>query len=299
VESNPSQRRARRETATDRLVRAYREHGDTRARDRVVQIYLPLVDAFARRYESPGAGYDELMRAGSAALSAAIERYLPRRGDELIGFAAPMIAAEMKALLPDRAAPVAARFDLRDERLQLASGFRALIPIEREIVHLRFVDELTSAETASRLGMSQEQLARQTRTALAKLRRKLERLGSGRPQSGADADASETSVERSLNAADAGASHSGRLLLRMQPSLHTRLASAAQGEKVSLNHFITGALASRVAWEENEAGADGGSGPRAAPVPRWLTAVIIANLLIVAIAGIAGVILLLDAWQGA
>lgn len=68
---------------------------------------------------------------------------------------------------------------------------------------------------------------------------------------------------------------------------------------MSLNHFITRALASRVAWEENEAAADGGSGPRAAPVPRWLTAVIIGNLLIVAIAGIAGVILLLDAWQGA
>ena len=51
VESPPAQRRSRRQTATDRLLRAYRQHGDVRVRDRVVQVYLPLVDIFARRHE--------------------------------------------------------------------------------------------------------------------------------------------------------------------------------------------------------------------------------------------------------
>jgi RNA polymerase sigma factor (sigma-70 family) len=314
VESKTSQRRTQRETATDRLVRAYRERGDIRARDRVVQIYLPLVDTFARRYESVGAGYNQLMRAGSAGLLDAIQRYVPRRGEEFIGFAVPIIVEEIKALLRDRVATGAAahptprehsengarEFDLNDERLQLGTGFRALDPTEREIIHMGFVDELNSAEIASRLGMSREQLARHTHAALAKLRRKLERLGSGQPSAAfpvTDGEAPETSLERA--AADAKASHSGRLLLRMPPSLHTKLAGAAQREEVSLNHFMTRALGAAVAWQENDGGGDRGAHRRPAPAPGWLPAAIVANIVVLAIAGILAVILLLVAWQGA
>ena len=39
------------------------------------------------------------------------------------------------------------------------------------------------------------------------------------------------------------ASHSGRLLLRMPPALHAELARAAERDGVSLNAFITRALA--------------------------------------------------------
>jgi RNA polymerase sigma factor (sigma-70 family) len=313
VESKTSQQRTQRETATDRLIRAYRERRDIRARDRVVQIYLPLVDTFARRYESVGASYNQLMRAGSAGLLDAIQRYVPRRGEEFIGLAVPFILEEIQALLRDRVATMAAPqpaarehpengargFDLRDERLQLASGFRALDPAERAIIHMRFVDELDSAETASRLGMSREQLTRHTHAALAKLRRKLERLGSVQP-SGAlpapDGEAPETAFERA--AANAKESHSGRLLLRMPPSLHTKLAGAAKREEVSLNQFMTHALAAAVAWQENDAGGDRGAHRRPAPAPGWLPVAIVANIVVVAIAGILAMILLLAAWQG-
>jgi hypothetical protein len=181
--------------------------------------------------------------------------------------------------------------------LQLASGFRALDAAEREIIHMRFVDELNSADTANQLGISRQQLARQTRAALAKLRRKLERLGSGGPSAAlrvTDGDAPETSVERS--AADAKETHSGRLLLRMPPSLHTELAGAAQRADVSLNHFITHLLADAVAWQEDGGGGGAGAHRGEAPVPRWLPAAIVANIVVVAIAGIIGTILLLIAW---
>jgi RNA polymerase sigma factor (sigma-70 family) len=312
VESKTSQRRTQRETATERLLRAYRERGDIRARDRVVQIYLPLVDTFARSYESVGVSYNQLMQAGSAGLLDAIQRYVPRRGEEFIGFAVPIIVEEIKALLRDRVATIAAaypaarehpengarEFDLRDERLQLASGFEALDPAEREIFHMRFVDELNSAEIASRLGMSREQLARHTHAALAKLRRKLERLGSGQFSAALPVtDGEAPPFERAV--ADAKESHSGRLLLRMPPSLHTKLASAAQREEVSLNHFMTRALAAAVAWQETNGGGDRGADRRPAPTPGWLPAAIVANIVVVAIAGILAVILLLVAWQGA
>ena len=165
---------------------------------------------------------------------------------------------------------------------------------------MRFVEELDSAETARRLGMSREQLARHTHAALAELRRKLERLGSVQPSAALpvpDGEAPETSSERA--AADAKESHSGRLLLRMPPSLHTKLAGAAKREEVSLNQFMTRALAAAVPWQENDAGGDRGAHRRPASAPGWVPAAIVANIVVVAIAGILAMILLLVVWQGA
>lgn len=43
-------------------------------------------------------------------------------------------------------------------------------------------------------------------------------------------------------------SHSGRFIIRMPRSLHAELARAAEQEGVSLNQFITTALAGAVSW---------------------------------------------------
>ena len=43
-------------------------------------------------------------------------------------------------------------------------------------------------------------------------------------------------------------SHSGRLLLRMPQTLHAELARTAERENVSLNQFITDALAGSLGW---------------------------------------------------
>jgi RNA polymerase sigma factor (sigma-70 family) len=307
VESKPLQRRAQRETATDRLVRAYRERGDIRARDRVVQIHLPLVDTFARRYERAGASYDDLMRAGSIGLVDAIQRYVPRRGEEFIGFAVPKIVEQIKVLAGIDGAGGAARersdngvpeFDLNDERLKLASAYRALGPAEHEIIRMRFVDDLSSGQAAGRLGMSEEELARHTRAALARLRRKLERPSSGQPPVARpllEEDAAEAPLEQP--AEEARESHSGRLLLRMPPSLHTELASAAEREAVSLNHFITHTLSTTVGAQEG--GTEDGAHLPPAQAPRWLRAALVVNIAVLTIAGILAIVLLLVAWQGA
>jgi RNA polymerase sigma factor (sigma-70 family) len=299
VES-PAQRRSQRETATDRLLRAYRQHGDVRVRDRVVQVYLPLVDIFARRYEDAGATYDELMRAGSIGLLCAIQSYVPGRGEEFIGFALPMISEEINAQLRQRVANGAPPngapdFDLLDERLQLAGAFRALEPAEFEILELRLAGELSSADVVGRLGMPPEQVTRLTHAALAKLRRKLEHLASGQPPAALslpDAAAAERPVEQPPE--QAKQTHSGRLLLRMPPALHTDLASAARRGNVSLNQFITDTLAAAMG-----SNGDGAEPRKPAPAPRWLPAAIVTNIVILAIAGILALILLLVAWDGA
>jgi predicted RNase H-like HicB family nuclease len=104
--------------------------------------------------------------------------------------------------------------------------------------------------------------------------------------------------------------HSGRLLLRMPQSLHAELAHAADAEGISLNQFITTALAGSVGWRN-----------RAEPVPRRGTAapeqsrprrpgaagtpattkqrnlVLTANLVLLLVVAALAVVLLLRAWH--
>ena len=94
------------------------------------------------------------------------------------------------------------------------------------------------------------------------------------------------------------ASHSGRLLVRMPATLHDELANAAETEGVSLNQFITSALADAVDWEQQD---ERGSSRRrpwsrtASSRVTWLALVV--NLAVVLIAGAAVITLLVVAWQ--
>ena len=88
--------------------------------------------------------------------------------------------------------------------------------------------------------------------------------------------------------------HSGRLLVRMPPSLHDELARAAESEGVSLNQLITGVLAGSVEWRALD---------RTSPAPRGLSArltpiALAANLAVVLIAAIVAITVLVVAWRG-
>src|SRR5215217_2233650 len=113
-------------------------------------------------------------------------------------------------------------------------------------------------------------------------------------------------------------SHSGRLLLRMPRTLHADLTRASEREGVSLNQFITDALASAVVWRgranSGAPGATSPSSPLQAPGAEGLTteragasrkrsrnatlitAALAANFIIVAIAGIVAILVLITAW---
>jgi hypothetical protein len=98
-------------------------------------------------------------------------------------------------------------------------------------------------------------------------------------------------VEDTAPARDDEASHSGRLLLRMPQSLHAELAREAEREGVSLNGFITGALASAVSWRAERQ-------EHAAPAQRskLLRIAIAIDLVLVAIAAALSIALLIAAW---
>jgi hypothetical protein len=91
--------------------------------------------------------------------------------------------------------------------------------------------------------------------------------------------------------AQADASHSGRLLLRMPKALHAALAERADAEKVSLNQLIVSMLTS---------GLSGEPGTTPSPdhrVPRALHRALIANAVVVAFAACACIAILLIAWR--
>jgi predicted RNase H-like HicB family nuclease len=102
--------------------------------------------------------------------------------------------------------------------------------------------------------------------------------------------------------------HSGRLLLRMPPALHGELARAAEADGISLNHFITTALASVVGWRNPAAEprrgslTGGGAHPAAATdttparVPRARSAMLTANLVVLSVLAALAFVLLLVAW---
>jgi HicB family len=91
-----------------------------------------------------------------------------------------------------------------------------------------------------------------------------------------------------------GGTYSGRLLLRMPRSLHEELARASDRDGVSLNQFITSALASAVGWRRED------GAPAAVPAARArsgrITLLLAVNLVLVGLAAAAAIGFLIAAW---
>jgi RNA polymerase sigma-B factor len=146
-----SQARNDRDSATARLLAAYRDQGDPRARERLVQLYLPLVETLAQRHDRRGADHDDLVQAGSIGLLNAIERFDRTRGDEFAAFAVPTIAGEIKRYLRDRASTVRLPRRLHEVRGRL--------PEAREELTARLGRAPSPTELSEALGVTGDELA--------------------------------------------------------------------------------------------------------------------------------------------
>jgi RNA polymerase sigma-B factor len=237
-------------TSSVELFERWRCLDDRRARDELIERFLPLARKLARRYASSSEPYDDLFQVASLGLVKAVERFDPDRGFAFTSFAVPTIVGELKryfrdsawALHVDRSAQERARkigqaqreltsrtgrpprvdeialyLELSQEEvldgLQVADAYDAIsldAPIagenedastrldvlgcddgaldlvdaqatvfaaarhlprrEREILYLRFGEDLTQSEIAVRLGVSQMQVSRLLRRSLDRLR---------------------------------------------------------------------------------------------------------------------------------
>jgi RNA polymerase sigma-B factor len=129
---------------TARLLRQYHLRGDTSARDRLVEMYMPLVGSVAKRYARGGEDYEDLVQVGSIGLIKAIDRFDLNRGSELASFAVPTISGEIKRHLRDRGETVRLPRGLAELRGRVGGA--------REDLTARLGREPSAAELASELG---------------------------------------------------------------------------------------------------------------------------------------------------
>jgi RNA polymerase sigma-B factor len=133
------------------LLRAYHDTGDAAARERLVELHLPLVRTLARRYAHCGERLEDLVQVGSIGLIEAIDRFDPERGTDLARFAIPTITGEIKNHLRDRGAAVRVPRRLAELTLRLRTR-RA-----RLTAHLRRPPTL--AELALEAGVREDEVA--------------------------------------------------------------------------------------------------------------------------------------------
>lgn len=232
------------------LFKRWQGSRDRRARDALIERFLPLARKLARRYAASNEPYDDLVQVASLGLVKAVERFDPDRGFAFTSFAVPTIVGELKryfrdtgwALHVDRSAQERARkiadawremagrlgrgptvvelaeylecsaeevleglqvgeaYDtvsldaprpndeggavsrlealgdedgrlvMVDEQATIFAAAQDLPERERQILFLRFSEDLTQTEIAQRVGVSQMQVSRLLRRSLQRLR---------------------------------------------------------------------------------------------------------------------------------
>ena len=181
---------------------------DIRARDLLVEHNLRLVAFIAKRFESTGAGTEELISIGTLGLMKAISTFRTDKGIKLATYASRCIENEIlmflrktsvrrgeisideplhtdadggELLLSDTLGSdediISRDLEEEEERRLVRSTVAALGEREREIIELRFGlsggKELTQKEVADRLHISQSYISRLEKRIMAELKEKL------------------------------------------------------------------------------------------------------------------------------
>ena len=84
----------------DALLRRYLEHGDLAAREELVVRLRPIVRRLARRYRHSG-HLEDLEQAAGLGLTKALDRFDPSVGADLVCYAVPTMAGEVRRWLRD------------------------------------------------------------------------------------------------------------------------------------------------------------------------------------------------------
>jgi RNA polymerase sigma-B factor len=128
-----------------RLIDAYKNEGDTAARDRLIEDMLPLVRALAARYAGRGEAVEDLVQVGSIGLIKAVDRFDPERGVELSTYAVPTVVGEIRRHFRDKAWALHVPRRLKELNQRLAA---ILDDLTAELGRSPTLDELADAADA-------------------------------------------------------------------------------------------------------------------------------------------------------
>ena len=84
------------------LFKRYKETGDIRIRNEIVEKYLYIADILAKKFVGRGVEYDDLKQVASYALLRGVDRFDPDMGMQFTTFITPTITGEIKNYFRDK-----------------------------------------------------------------------------------------------------------------------------------------------------------------------------------------------------
>jgi RNA polymerase sigma-B factor len=130
-------------------MRRYR-NGDSRARDELIERYMPLARSLALRYRRASEPLDDLVQVAGVGLVKAVDRWDPDRGLAFSSYAVPTILGELRRYFRDATWDVRPARDLQELCLAVEDA--------RETLWGKLGRSPTVADMAERLGRSQEDI---------------------------------------------------------------------------------------------------------------------------------------------
>jgi RNA polymerase sigma-B factor len=139
--------RARRQREDQRLMHR-NQQGDGRARDELIERYMPLARSLALRYRRASEPLDDLIQVASVGLVKAVDRWDPDRGLAFSSYAVPTILGELRRYFRDATWDVRPARDLQELCLAVEEA--------RETLWGQLGRSPTATDIAERLNRSQE-----------------------------------------------------------------------------------------------------------------------------------------------
>ncbi len=136
----------------------WQQHGDQRARETLVERYLPLARKLARRYSGAREPFEDLLQVASLGLVKAVDRFDAQRGTAFSSFAVPTILGELKRCfrdlgwsvhVPRGAQEQALKVEDAQQTLTARTGRPPSVPELAQYLELGVEDVLDALETAA------------------------------------------------------------------------------------------------------------------------------------------------------
>jgi RNA polymerase sigma-B factor len=144
-------------TDSEELFVLWQQHHDQRARDELVERFLPLARKLARRYAGAREPFDDLVQVASLGLVKAVDRFDTSRGTAFSSFAVPTILGELKRYfrdlgwsvhVPRGAQELALKVEEAQQQLTSRTGRPPTVDQLAQYLELSLEDVLDALETA-------------------------------------------------------------------------------------------------------------------------------------------------------